>query len=73
VKRYRLPFGQAITHIPDQPERTARRSLSGIFDGVEFQVWPNRPSLARSVRMQERGAPSAAWRPCVPLTPGEGY
>lgn len=71
MKRYAMSFGAALEHKPEHPERTARKQ-SG-WD-VAFQVWPNRRSMAVSIRMQERGAPrSDHWRACVPLTPGEGF
>ena len=74
MKRYTIPSGRVSEHQPEHPERTARRAGIGIFADDIFQVWPNRPSMARSIRMQERGADFAnAWRAYVPLTPGEGY
>jgi hypothetical protein len=65
-----------MDHTPEHPERTARRPRSGVgldFD-VVFQVWPNRPSLARTIRMQERREHrNTDWRPVVRLQDGEGY
>ena len=53
----------------------ARRGAAGFLNfDVVFQVWPNRPSLARSVRMQERREHRQDdWRPCVKLRETEGY
>ena len=63
-----------MTHVPEHPERTARRSMKGLDFDVEYQVWSNRPAMARSIRMQQRGANFAnAWRACVPLAETEGY
>jgi hypothetical protein len=74
MKRYRLSFADSIKHQPEHPERTARKSGSNMDFDVTFQVWPNRESMARSIRMQQRGAHrSYHWRPCVPLSDGEGY
>lgn len=74
MKTYRLSFAQAIAHKPEHPDRTARKSGSGLDMDVRFQVWPNRPSMARSIRMQQKGAPRPDhWRACVPLNDTEGY
>ena len=76
MKRYILPSATANEHTPKHPERTARkRAGCGIMDfDVLFQVWPNRASMARSIRMQERGADFArGWKACVPLGTTEGY
>ena len=43
------------------------------FD-VTYQVWPNRASMARTIRMQERREHRQDdWRACVKLSAGEGY
>lgn len=74
MKRYRLSFAAAMDHAPEHPERTARKSGSGIDFDVTFQVWPNRASLAKSIRMQQKRENRADdWRACVKLTDGEGY
>lgn len=71
MKRYSMPFARSIEHKPDHPDRTAKKT-SG-WD-IVFQVWPNRQSMARSIRMQEKGAPrSDHWRAVVRLGDGEGY
>lgn len=75
MKRYTLSGADSFTHVPDAPERTARRNASGqlSFD-VVFQVWPNRASMARTIRMQEKRERRATdWRACVPLDTTEGY
>lgn len=72
MKRYQMSFAASIEHKPEYPERTARRQLQS-FD-VEFQVWPNRASLAKSIRMQEqRERRQGDWKACQALSPGEGY
>ena len=75
MQRYTLTAAQAAEHQPDHPERTARRPAAGFLNfDVVFQVWPNRPSLARSVRMQERREHRRDdWHPCVKLRETEGY
>lgn len=74
MKRYSMSFADASSHTPEHPERTARKSGSGLNFDVTFQVWPNRASMAKTIRMQERRAhQSGDWRPCVALSPGEGY
>lgn len=74
MKRYTMSFGASIEHKPEHPERTARKSGTGMNFDVTFQVWPNRQSMARSIRMQERSEPRQGnWKACLALTPGEGY
>ena len=73
MKKYSMPFGRTIGYQHDAPERTARRSGKSFDSDVQFQVWPNRPSMARSIRMQESAGSMDQWRAIVPLTDGEGY
>lgn len=74
MKRVTMPFGRTIGFQPDYPERTARKSGKGYDGAVTFQTWPNRESMARSIRMQQSRAPKPDdWRPCVPLKDGEGF
>jgi hypothetical protein len=75
VKRYTMSAAAASQHTPEHPERTARRSHTGALDfDVDFQVWPNRASMAHSIRMQEKSAPrSGNWHACTPLRETEGY
>lgn len=68
-----MPFGRAMDYEPRHPERTARRTLAGVFGEVEFKEWTNRPAMARSIRTQERAGTSGAWHACIALSPGEGY
>ncbi len=75
MKSVTMPLGRSLEYVPRNPERTARRSLPGIFGEIEFKEWTNRPAMARSIRMQEKGESGACgkWKACVPLSPGEGY
>lgn len=71
MKTYTLSFAQSLNYAHPAPERTAFKSVG--FDKV-YQVWPNRESMAKSIRMQERRAPHPAdWKAIVPLTDGEGH
>lgn len=76
MKRYTLSGADSSTHKPQYPERTAHKQAygsSGLNFDIIYQIWPNRASMAMTIRMQERGENFAqAWRACVPLTPGEG-
>lgn len=75
MKTYTLSFAAAAAHTPEHPERTAKRDAAGgcNFD-VVFKVWPARVAMARAIRMQQRRERRwSDWRPCVPLTDGEGY
>lgn len=72
-KLYGIPFARLRETIAtlEHPERSAYKSVSWDYT---IQVWPNRESMARSIRMQQRGVPrSDCWHAVVPLTPGEGY
>jgi len=74
MKKYSVPLGRMNEVKHEHPERTALKSLPGIFGDIQFQVWPNRESMARSIRMQQRGVNwSKAWKAVIPLTDGEGY
>ena len=77
MKTYTMPWAQARDHAPEHPERTARRSAGGSGDlnfDIVFQVWPNRASMARTIRMQQKRERQARdWSACVPLKETEGY
>lgn len=74
MRRYTMSFAAACTHRPEHPERTAKKSSTDLNFDITFQVWPNRESMARSIRMQERSTPrNGQWRACQPLTTTEGY
>ena len=62
MKRYKLSFADSIKHVPEHPERTAKRSSD--WD-IVYQVWPNRAAMLKTIEMQERGAPrSTNWKAC---------
>jgi hypothetical protein len=69
MKKFIINFRESIGYVPEHPERTAKRSLGWDF---QYQVWTNRVSMARSIRMQQRGT-HTPWTPIVPLSNGEGY
>ncbi len=73
MKRYYAPLGRMAELKHEHPERTAYRSGSGMFSDFEFQVWPNRPSMARTIRMQQRSADSRQWKAVQALRETEGY
>jgi len=58
VKRYVLSFADSITHKPAAPDRTAKRNCGGDgslnFD-VEYQVWPSRGAMLKTIELQARG------------------
>jgi len=56
-------------------ERTAYRQCRGHLNfDYYLQVWPNRPSMAKSIRMQgKRQQTNFDWIPVVPLKDNEGY
>lgn len=56
------------------PERWAYKAGPGAFADYTLQQWPNRASMVRTIRMQERGVPRADhWRAVVKLETTEGY
>lgn len=75
MKTYSLPMGRRQDYNHPAPDRTAYRVSSSIGVDDYYQVWPNRASMARSIRMQESGAtiPSRLWRPMIALGVSEGY
>lgn len=74
MKRYSMIFGRSIGHVPEHPERTARKTTGSLGETITFQVWPNRASMAKTIRMQEkRESRSDDWRACQPLGTTEGY
>ena len=71
MKHYTLTLGQSIGYRHEHPERTASRE-SG-WDRY-YQVWPNRASMAKTIRLQEKGVNFyKAYKAVIPLTPGEGH
>lgn len=71
MKTYTLSMGASIGYQHPAPERTAVK-VSG-WD-YHYQVWPNRESMARSIRMQQkREYRQGDWNPLVKLSDGEGY
>jgi hypothetical protein len=75
MKRQIHPGARPPDLAPDVATRTACRDCRGALNfDREYQTWPNRASMARSVRMQQRGEPSRYhWRPVVALQTTEGY
>jgi len=73
MKRYTCPLGRRSDYPHPAPERTAYRVSACLADDC-YQVWPNRPSMARSVRMQQtREHRTGDWVPMVKLSDVEGY
>ncbi|KKW13245.1 MAG: hypothetical protein UY48_C0003G0067 [Candidatus Gottesmanbacteria bacterium GW2011_GWB1_49_7] len=75
MKKYTLSLAASFTHQPEHPERTATKSLplSSSMD-VVYQVWPNRKSMAKTIRMQQQREPRGGdWYSVVSLSDGEGY
>lgn len=75
MKTYTMSWAAAQAYKPAHPERTARRNAgSGMDFDVTFQEWPNRASMVKTIRMQERRErQSRDWTACVPLSETEGY
>mgnify|MGYP001558442301 CR=1 FL=1 len=66
MKHYTLSFADSIKHVPEHPERTAKRSQAGMNFDVVYQVWPSRVAMLKTVDIQARASNKATnWRPCV--------
>ena len=73
---YGVPLGRLAETLASLPnrERSAYAAGPGAFSDYTIQTWPNRASMARSIRMQQRGAPRiGTWKAVVPLSDGEGF
>lgn len=71
MKTYTLSMGASHNYQHPAPERTAFKAVGWDYT---YQIWSNRESMAKSIRMQQRRAPrSSDWRAIVPLGDGEGY
>ena len=74
MKTYTRALGRINETEHRCPERTAYKQGFGLFPGYIFQVWPNRASMAKSIRMQQKRAPNVHdWMAVIRLSDGEGY
>jgi len=78
MKKYSLSFGQSLKYDHPHPERTAQKEMSveqgHIVGKTMYQIWPNRASMAKTIRMQEQRAHKwDDWKAVVPLRDSEGY
>ena len=74
MKTYACSIGRRSDYPHPAPDRTAYRVGRDLGDDDYYQVWPNRASMARSIRMQQRReAQRADWKPMVALGLSEGY
>jgi len=74
MKTYTCPLGRIRELEHEHPERTAMRVGHGLFPDYVFQVWSNRQSMAKTIRMQEKRAHHHTdWKAVVALSEGEGY
>jgi len=65
MKRYCLSFADSLTHVPDNPERTAKHSGHGMDMNVYYQVWSNRAAMLKTIDLQSRRTPHPSdWRAC---------
>lgn len=65
MKTYTLSFADSMAHVPQHPERTAKRNSAGLNFDVTYQVWPNRASMLKTIELQQRGEPrSTNWKAC---------
>ena len=68
MRTYTLSAAAADAHVPEHPERTARRNATGFLNfDVVFRVWPNRASMLKTIEMQRRReARQEDWRAVKP-------
>jgi hypothetical protein len=65
------PERQVFVDRLKHPERTAMKTIGNQY---LFSEWPNRESLAKTVRLQQqRGTRSGDWRPVIALSTEEGF
>ena len=74
MKTYTSPLGRMNELKHEHPERTAYKSGYGMFPDIIFQVFPNRQSMAKCIRLQQkREYRQNDWKAVVKLSDGEGY
>jgi hypothetical protein len=74
MKTYTCPLGRIKELKHEHPERTAFKAGYGLFADYTFKEFPNRQSMAKCIRMQQkREHRQDDWKPIIPLTYGEGY
>jgi hypothetical protein len=73
MKRYTMSFADSISHVPEHPERTAKKQGRGMNFDVTYQVWPNRAAMMKTIDMQERrGSRQDDWKPVQKRNPSPG-
>ena len=74
MQTYTCPLGRLNELKHEHPERTAYKVGYGAFADYVFQVFPNRQSMAKCIRMQEkREHKQSDWEAVIALSAGEGY
>ncbi len=74
MRTYTCPLGRLSELKHEYPERTAYKLGYGMFADYVFQVFPNRQSMAKCIRLQEkRASDSHDWHAVIKLSEGEGY
>ena len=74
MQTYTCPLGRLNELKHEHPERTAYKVGYGAFADYVFQVFPNRQSMAKCIRMQEkREHKQSDWKAVIALSAGEGY
>lgn len=73
MKRYTMSFADSISHVPEHPERTAKKQGRGMNFDVTYQVWPNRAAMMKTIDMQERReSRQDDWKPVQKRNPSPG-
>lgn len=70
MNTYILTGAAAHEHVPEHPERTAKRNAGRSSDmnfDVVFRVWPSRGAMLRTIRMQgQRESRFQDWKAVQP-------
>ena len=65
MKRYILSGADSFHHVPEHPERTARKNGFGMNFDVTYQVWTSRAAMLKTIAMQEKREPRQDdWKAC---------
>lgn len=70
LRTYLIVGAVADQHVPEHPERTAKRNAGRSSDmnfDVVFRVWPSRGAMLRTIQMQKQREPQFQdWRAVQP-------
>ncbi len=72
-----VPFGRIHEEVAklteDKKTRAAISHGLRLGENSTIKVWPDRKSMAKTIRREEKSSPTSRWKPIVKLGDGEGY